>query len=168
MEPTPIAITPTAHEVRGAEPRPLFASWLQGAVVGVIVLAVVWAALWVQDRPAAVIGEPIELKRGIEIVPPSTMKIYGLHLPRAGRLVVDVTGETGEAFSVYLVGLQADRAPGRGNELRMIGAFTAERIQEYARGAWVESGEYHLTLINSAPAGEARDLSLRLLVRLEP
>lgn len=168
MEPTPLAITPTGREVSGAEPRRRFASWLQGAALGAIVLAVAWAALSVQKRPDPSNDGPIELKRGIEILPNSTMKIYGLHLPRAGRLVVDATSETGEVFSVYLVGLQTGRAAGHGNELRMVEAFTAERVAQYSRGTWVEPGAYHLTLVNSAPSEGGRELSLRMLVRLDP
>lgn len=110
----------------------------------------------------------IALERGVEILPSSTMKSYRLHLPRTGRLVVDATSETGEVFSVYLVGLQTGRAAGHGNELRMVEAFTAERVAQSSRGTWVEPGEYHLTLVNSAPSEGGRELSLRMLVRLDP
>ena len=167
MESSPLAINTPTRECSESQQPPRLTSLLQAVVLGVAVLGFVAAVLWLQERPDPIVNGPIELKRGFELLPNSTMKAYGLHLPRAGRLVVSLSSDSGGAFSVYLVGLQGADRPARGNELRLVEHFTAEGVKEYARTAAVEPGEYHLTIVNSAPAETPRKLNLNILVRLD-
>lgn len=167
MESAPLAINTPVRDSGDINRRPWFASVLQGLALGLAVLGIVSTVLWLQQKPDPAATGPIELKRGVEYLPNSTMKAYGLHLPRAGRLVISLSGDSGSAFSVYLVGLQGPQRSARGNELRLVEAFTAEAVTDYSRTTPVEPGEYHLTIVNSAPADDSRRLNLSMLVRLE-
>jgi hypothetical protein len=165
MEPTAFSIDAPSGEISDAKPRTGFAAWLPGVGLGVALVALVLGALWLQKRPEPV--GPIELKRGVETLPNSTMKAYGLRLPRAGRLVVNLASESGEVFSVYLVRLPTDRATARGNELLLVEPFTAERVREFYRSGAVEAGEYHLTVVNATPVNGTHEPSVSMLVRLD-
>lgn len=167
MESAPLAITAPARESGDLKQPSRFALLLQGIAFGVAGLGIVLTVLWLQQRPDPIANGPIVLKRGVEPLPNSTMKAYGLHLPRAGRLVIRLSSDSGGAFSAYLVSLQGTQRSARGNELQLVEPFTAEGVKDYSRTVPVQPGEYHLTIVNSTPAENSRRLNLSMLVRLD-
>lgn len=117
-----------------------------------------------QETPRA----SIELKFVTEALPNSAMKVMKLQTPRARMLTVKLFSRLGDPFNAYLVRFELPRTSQKAHEPPFIAAFAAEHVQKLVRSARVEMGEYHLTLINSAPAGSLHLPSLNIFCRLDP
>ncbi len=139
---------------------------LIGILLVIVAVAVGLAVVrpWNQEAPTA----SIELKFVTEALPNSSMKVLTLAMPRAGTLTVKIFSKLGDPFNAYLVRFSPLRPSQKGGERPLIPAFTAERVHKYDRSARVEAGEYHLTLVNSAPVGGMHEPSLTIYCRLDP
>jgi len=139
---------------------------LQGVLLGIVLLLGGGAVLRLvnQEKPRA----PIELKNIVDALPNSSMKSYGLRLPRDGLLVVSVSEKDDFEFSAYLVRVNVVQPPGGANTLRFVGPFTAERVRTYDRSERLEQGDYHLTLVNASSREDDPPRSIKVYARLDP
>ncbi len=155
---------PPANSSDLARSRWDFSAVWQGILLGCIFIALsflLYGLPWLGKirRPTVLVDTSVYL-------PPSAAKIVRLHVPKPGKLALNLAGDRDGEFSVALAPARAGKASAPDQMRPAIDAFSADQVRIYHRSGRIEAGEYELVLTS---ANHAKELSpVKVRARLDP